>query len=355
MTPARKQRIVVLGGSFNPPTIAHLHLMEAAMEAAGAEKGIFIPVGEAYLKRKMRKSEDRIRLNEQLRMDMLRAMCEGRPELLISDLEIQDHLIHTRQSMGILQEDYPSAQLYFIAGADKIPELRSMASGDNFFDRFHVVLFAREGVDAKELVRQDEKLSPFSSSFVYAKQPEGVKGVSSTAVRKLIANWEAEKSYPYLHRGVWEMIRYLTPNDFPPEIERFRGEYDFLSNNFLSPILYDGLTFSCAEAAFQAAKCELLSNKIRIAQSDGSRAKSIAARIEPRPGWEEEKLSVMEAVLRAKFSQAPELARKLVDTNNAILIYGNNKKDYYWGKDMYTDRGENHLGRLLMQLRLEFV
>lgn len=48
---AQKQRIVVLGGSFNPPTIAHLRLMEAAMEAVGAEKGIFVPVGEAYLKR----------------------------------------------------------------------------------------------------------------------------------------------------------------------------------------------------------------------------------------------------------------------------------------------------------------
>ncbi len=353
MMRAQEQRIVVMGGSFNPPTIAHLRLMETAMKAVGARKGIFLPVGEAYLKRKMRKSEDRIRLSAQMRMDMLRAMCGERAELLISDLEIRNPLSYTRQSMGTLQEEYPSAELYFIAGADKFPMLKSMASGDDFLERFHVILFAREGVDAKELVRRDEKLSLFSASFVHTKQPEGVEGISSTAVRKLIANWEAEKSYPFLCKDVWEMIRYLTPDDFPPEIERFRGEYDFLSNSFPSPILYNGLTFSCAEAAFQAAKCELDSDKKRIAQSDGSRAKSIVARIEPRPGWEEEKLGVMEAVLRIKFSQAPELARKLVDTNNAILIYGNNKKDYYWGKDMYTDRGENHLGRLLMQLRLE--
>lgn len=77
----------------------------------------------------MRKSKDHIWLNEQLRMDMLRAMSEGSPELLISDLEIQDRLVHTRQSMGSLQEDYPSAQLHFIVGADKLPELRSMVSG----------------------------------------------------------------------------------------------------------------------------------------------------------------------------------------------------------------------------------
>ena len=350
---AQEQRIVVLGGSFNPPTIAHLRLMEAAMEAVGAEKGIFVPVGEAYLKRKMRKSEDHIRLSEQMRMDMLQVMCTGRPELLISDLEIQNQLIYTRQSMGILQENYPSAKLYFIAGADKLPMLRSMASGNDFFEHFSIVLFAREGLDSEELVRQDEKLSPFASSFIHAKQPEGVDGISSTTVRKLIANQETEMAYPYLHEGVWKMIRHLTLDDFPPEIERFQGEYEFLSNSYPSPILFDGLSFSCAESAFQAAKCELLSDKKRIAQGDGSSAKSITARIEPRLGWEEEKLGIVEAVLRAKFTQAPELAKKLIATGNAILIYGNNKKDYYWGKDMYTKRGVNHLGQLLMKLRLE--
>ncbi len=353
MMPAKEQRIVVLGGSFNPPTIAHLRLMEAAMKAAGAEKGIFVPVGEAYLKRKMRKSTDHIRLSAQLRMDMLRAMCMGRPELMISDLEIRNQLIYTRQSMGILQDDYPSAKLYFIAGADKLPMLRSLASWGDFFEHFRIVLFAREGLDSEELVRRDEKLSPYASSFIYANQPEGVDGISSTAVRKLIANREAEMAYPYLHENVWEMIRHLTPDDFPPEIEKFKGEYEFLSNSYPSPILYDGMSFSCAEAAFQAAKCEKLSDKKRIAQGDGSQAKSIAARIKPRLGWEDEKLGVMEAVLRTKFNQAPELARRLIDTNNAILIYGNNKKDYYWGKDMYTNQGENHLGQLLMKLRSE--
>lgn len=351
MTPVKEQRIVVLGGSFNPPTIAHLRLMESAMEAASAGMGIFLPVGEAYLKRKMRKSQDHIRLSEQQRTDMLRAMCAGRPELLISNLEIQNHLINTRQSLGMMQESFPSAKFYFIAGADKLPVLRSMASEEDFFSRFRVVLFAREGLDGKELVRQDEKLSPYSASFVHAKQPEGVEGISSTAVRRLIANRQAEKTYAYLHESVWEMVRRLTPEDFPPEIERFRGEFEFLSNCFPSPILFDGLSFSCAEAAFQAAKCALYSDKVRIAQCDGSRAKRIAAEIEPRPGWEQQKLDVMAAVLRAKFSQAPDLARKLTDTNNAILINGSSKKDYFWGRDLYTDRGENYLGRLLMQLR----
>lgn len=36
-------RVVVMGGSFNPPTLAHLRLMEAALNAIDACQGIFVP------------------------------------------------------------------------------------------------------------------------------------------------------------------------------------------------------------------------------------------------------------------------------------------------------------------------
>ena len=42
--------IVVLGGSFNPPTLAHLKILRAAMERVHAEHGYFVPVSFPYLK-----------------------------------------------------------------------------------------------------------------------------------------------------------------------------------------------------------------------------------------------------------------------------------------------------------------
>ena len=38
-------------------------------------------------------------------------------------------------------------------------------------------------------------------------------------------------------------------------IDRFRGEYYFLSNFYSAQVRYDGLFFTNNEAAFQAAKC----------------------------------------------------------------------------------------------------
>ena len=48
--------IVVMGGSFNPPTIAHHKLMKAAMDQLGADKGIYVPTPARSLRRKMRKA-----------------------------------------------------------------------------------------------------------------------------------------------------------------------------------------------------------------------------------------------------------------------------------------------------------
>ena len=58
-----KQKIIVLGGSFNPPTIAHQVFLLSAIEALGADLGIFVPAPYPYVKKKMAKiSENSIKV-----------------------------------------------------------------------------------------------------------------------------------------------------------------------------------------------------------------------------------------------------------------------------------------------------
>lgn len=68
------KRIVVMGGSFNPPTVAHYRLMKNAIDAIDADIGFFVPVSDAYLRRKMRNSHPPVVLSPELRIEMLRAM-----------------------------------------------------------------------------------------------------------------------------------------------------------------------------------------------------------------------------------------------------------------------------------------
>ena len=43
--------------------------------------------------------------------------------------------------------------------------------------------------------------------------------------------------------------------------------------------------------------------------------------------------------------------KMLIDTGSRILINGNNKQEIYWGIDLYSWQGENHLGKKIMNIR----
>jgi ribA/ribD-fused uncharacterized protein len=135
-------------------------------------------------------------------------------------------------------------------------------------------------------------------------------------------------------------------------INDFRGKYRFLSNFYPSPISdKNGNVYPTVEHAFQACKTRdpAEQERIRQAASPGE-AKKIGRSITLREGWEEIKLGVMLHCLHAKFRN-PELAAQLLATGDQELIEGNTWGDRYWG--VCNGTGENHLGRLLMQVREE--
>ena len=136
-------------------------------------------------------------------------------------------------------------------------------------------------------------------------------------------------------------------------VMRFRGEYDFLSNMYEAPFTWDGRSYRNSEAAFQSAKTLDPAERDRFSELAGVTAKRAGKKLPLREDWEQAKLGIMEKVLRAKFSQNPELLRRLEATGDRELQEGNQWHDTYWGVDAATGRGENHLGRLLMRLRDE--
>ena len=82
-------------------------------------------------------------------------------------------------------------------------------------------------------------------------------------------------------------------------------------------------------------------------------AKRKGRHVQLRPDWEDVKLSIMEEVVRAKFTQNEDLKALLLATGDSVLEEGNTWHDIFWGVDARTRKGENHLGRILMQVREE--
>lgn len=137
-------------------------------------------------------------------------------------------------------------------------------------------------------------------------------------------------------------------------VTRFRGDYDFLGNFYPVTVRLDGMEYLNAEAAFQAHKCISPEDRRQFTGMTANTAKRFGRRVDLRSDWEQVKLDVMRRVVRAKFEQHPDLAQRLLDTEDAELIEGNGWHDVYWGVDLRTGKGANHLGRILMDLRQEF-
>lgn len=134
------------------------------------------------------------------------------------------------------------------------------------------------------------------------------------------------------------------------KITSFDGEFAFLSNFFPCEITWEGITFQTTEAAFQAAKTTDLEKRKEIAElSTPGKAKRAGRKLEIRSDWESIKVSIMEEVLRIKFSQ-PKMRELLKSTSSKELVEGNTWGDTFWG---VCETGQNMLGKLLMKIRNE--
>lgn len=149
-----------------------------------------------------------------------------------------------------------------------------------------------------------------------------------------------------------------------PKIDSFSGEYEFLSNFSVAIVTLDGMEYATVEHAYQAAKT--LDPDKRQAMSlrfnpdlSPAQAKRIGRSIKIRPDWEDIKIGVMWNLLVQKFSKPPRWYQ-LLATGDAELIEGNWWHDQFWGVCMGSERcaygphepkGENHLGKLLMEIR----
>ena len=345
----KNQKIVIMGGSFNPPTLAHYRLMKHAIEAIDAAHGYFVPVSDAYLRRKMRHAHPPVVLSPELRIKMLRAMCSGDNKMKVCDKEIGKIEARTLPTLKSFKEEFPGHELYFVMGDDKLELLSHLTENGAFFETSNVILYSRNLEGIEESLKNHRVLSEHIRSIVVLPQPHGIAGISSSLIRERMLWGESCKDL--LVFRVWEIFKELKPNDYPDVISSFKGKYDFLSNRYGCSFIWQGISYNNVESAFHASKYTDKEERKALSRMSADKVVMKCRDCIPSKEWEECKLDIMESILWAKFDQNPSLKKRLIETDGYILINGNNKHETYWGIDLYSWKGENHLGKILMTIR----
>lgn len=347
------ENIVVLGGSFNPPTIAHLKVLQTAMSELHAKKGYLVPVSYSYLKRKMIKAGvSHLCIPDEIRLDMLRAMCREDRRIEIYTEDLRHPFAVTYETMSDIKALNPASNLFFLIGTDKLSLMESVCRKTDFLDCFGFVVCARTGERPEAEIEKYENLKLHKPSLVYIKQPEGIEQVSSTAIREYL--FGIDRVSDMLLPEICQILKSLREADFPKEIIQFKDEYAFLDNDFQSDIQYEGLVYPSAGSAFQASKIACSEGRKPFTLYTQEKAKQKGGSLKPYDGWEEKKREIMKEIVKEKFVQHPKLRKKLLETRGLRLIAGQKRKERYWGINLSTWEGENHLGKILMELRTEF-
>lgn len=136
-------------------------------------------------------------------------------------------------------------------------------------------------------------------------------------------------------------------------ISSFTVDYRWLSNFSPHGFYFHGVWFKTNEHFYQSMKTIDNEEKQEIISCDFPNcAKKLGQKCSIREDWNSIKLDIMRIGLRNKFNQNPIIKQYLIDTGDEELIEGNYWGDRYWG--VCNGKGQNWLGKLLMELRTNF-
>ena len=210
-------KICVLFGSFNPFTNAHITALRTAVDAIGADKGLFVATNGQYLKRKTVKIDDPFYLPEDERKAMIEKVCESESNLEFWGFELGGINPSRFKTLCKIQKQYPDAEIYEVQGADKVHTLYKSAHADEYLSRFKFAVFQRHDIDLGVLFDEQSILATHRDSFIMLPALEGVAEVSSTEVRN---RFYAGKDFSdFVPPAVVDALSKYKPSDFSISFE----------------------------------------------------------------------------------------------------------------------------------------
>lgn len=189
-------RIGFYGGSFNPPTIAHIELAKKAMKECNLDKIIFVPVGDLYKKEGMTKGIHRY--------NMLQLACKDENNLQVSDIEIKSEIDYKAIDIfQILIDQHKKDDNFFIMGTDNLKNMSSWKESNRLVSEFNYIILDRGTKETKTIIENNEILNKNKNRFTIISNQE-FKECSSTDIRTQIKNG---KKPEYLSNSVFNYIK----------------------------------------------------------------------------------------------------------------------------------------------------
>ena len=191
-------KIGIFGGTFNPPHIGHARAAQEALKVLELDLLIVIPSGIPPHKPLPANTPE-----AESRLYMTQIAFEGVRNTLISDFEIKNESpCYTIDTIKVVSNDYPGAQLFLFVGTDMYLTLDKWKDGQTIITSVIPVVFSREYDDSSLITAYSEfLLQKFNTQTRVINN--NITEISSSKLREMLPErcgreYLAEKNYSYI-------------------------------------------------------------------------------------------------------------------------------------------------------------
>lgn len=183
-----KERIGIMGGTFDPIHAGHISMALNAKEQARLDRVLVIPTGNPPHKTDTAPAEDRWK--------MVCAACGKEPALEPSRIELdRPGVIYTVDTLALLREQYPQASFFYIIGADTLMELQNWRSYQQVLSMCSFLVCPRTWrYTASQLKDERRRLKDMGADISMLDMP--VVDASSTDIRAALSSGQPVPMLP---------------------------------------------------------------------------------------------------------------------------------------------------------------
>lgn len=173
-----KERIGIMGGSFDPIHQGHIRMAQHALESQQLDRVLMLPSGNPPHKPDITPAEHRWR--------MVCAACAGIPGLIPCREELdRTGVIYTVDTLSRLQEKYPKAELFYLIGADMLMRLHRWYRLEEVLQMCTFIVFPRTSAYTPQQLNEERKKLTALGARILLMDME-VLDASSTDARQAI-------------------------------------------------------------------------------------------------------------------------------------------------------------------------
>lgn len=188
-----RQRVGIMGGTFDPIHIGHLILAECAYEQFNLDTILFLPSGNPP-----HKQDRRDGASDKERLDMLALAIQDNPHFILDSEEMQrSGFTYTYETLDLMKAKHPETEYYFIIGADSLMSFDTWKNPELISQSCILLAAVRDQMEADQMEQKMQELRQRFGARIYFLHSPNVD-VSSTQLRE------------WYRRG--QSVRYFIPD-----------------------------------------------------------------------------------------------------------------------------------------------